>query len=85
MKALQGRTDTLEIWTNGSITPHEAISEGSEILTSLFSPLRQIDFKSKESEDKSSEAKVNQILIEELQLICKSLQLFEKSSNTLCR
>ena len=58
---------TLEIWTNGSITPHEAISEGSEILTSLFSPFKEIDFKSKENEDKSSETTVNQILIEELQ------------------
>ena len=65
---------TLEIWTNGSITPHEAISEGSEILTSLFSPLKQIDFKSKESEEKSSETKVNQILIEEGQRCWPSAQ-----------
>ena len=70
---------TLEIWTNGSITPHEAISEGSEILTSLFSPLRQIDFKSKESEDKSSEAKVNQILIEELQLSVRAYNCLKRA------
>ena len=48
MKAMQDEL-TLEIWTNGSITPHEAISEGSEILTSLFSPFKEIDFKSKET------------------------------------
>ena len=70
---------TLEIWTNGTITPHEAISEGSEILTSLFSPLRQIDFKSKESEDKSSEAKVNQILIEELQLSVRAYNCLKRA------
>ena len=69
----------LEIWTNGSITPHEAISEGSEILTSLFSPLKQIDFKSKESEEKSSETKVNQILIEELQLSVRAYNCLKRA------
>ena len=58
----------MEIWTNGSITPHEAISEGASILTELFSPLKEIDFKSKDNEEKSSDTKVNQILIEELKL-----------------
>lgn len=70
---------TLEIWTNGSITPHEAISEGSEILTNLFSPLREIDFKSKESEDKSSDTKVNQILIEELQLSVRAYNCLKRA------
>ena len=70
---------TLEIWTNGSLTPHEAISEGSEILTSLFSPLREIDFKSKENEDKSSDTKVNQILIEELQLSVRAYNCLKRA------
>ena len=70
---------TLEIWTNGSITPHEAISEGSEILTSLFSPFKEIDFKSKENEDKSSETTVNQILIEELQLSVRAYNCLKRA------
>jgi DNA-directed RNA polymerase subunit alpha len=70
---------TLEIWTNGSITPHEAISEGSEILTSLFSPLKQIDFKSREDEEKSSDTKVNQILIEELQLSVRAYNCLKRA------
>ena len=70
---------TLEIWTNGSITPHEAISEGSEILTGLFSPLKDIDFKSKETEDKSSETKINQILIEELQLSVRAYNCLKRA------
>jgi len=70
---------TLEIWTNGSITPHEAISEGSEILTNLFSPLREIDFKSKEDDDKSSETKVTQILIEELQLSVRAYNCLKRA------
>jgi len=75
---------TLEIWTNGSITPHEAISEGSEILTSLFSPFKEIDFKSKENEDKSSETTVNQILIEELQLSVRAYNCLKRAQiNTI--
>jgi DNA-directed RNA polymerase subunit alpha len=70
---------TLEIWTNGSITPHEAISEGSEILTNLFSPFKEIDFKSKENEDKSSETTVNQILIEELQLSVRAYNCLKRA------
>ena len=70
---------TLEIWTNGSITPHEAISEGSEILTSLFSPFKEIDFKSKENEDKSSDTTVNQILIEELQLSVRAYNCLKRA------
>ena len=62
-----------------AITPHEAISEGSEILTSLFSPLREIDFKSKENEDKSSDTKVNQILIEELQLSVRAYNCLKRA------
>ena len=35
----------LEVWTNGSITPKEAVSQSSVILTNLFSPLKNIHFK----------------------------------------
>ena len=70
---------TLEIWTNGSITPHEAISEGSEILTNLFSPLKDISFKSKENDDKSSDTKINQILIEELQLSVRAYNCLKRA------
>jgi DNA-directed RNA polymerase subunit alpha len=75
---------TLEIWTNGSITPHEAISEGSEILTNLFSPLKDINFKSKENDDKSSDTKINQILIEELQLSVRAYNCLKRAQiNTI--
>jgi DNA-directed RNA polymerase subunit alpha len=70
---------TLEIWTNGSITPHEAVSEGSEILTNLFSPLKDINFKSKENDDKSSDTKINQILIEELQLSVRAYNCLKRA------
>ena len=36
---------TLEIWTNGSISPQEAIGRSSTILSNLFTPLKTIHFK----------------------------------------
>jgi len=35
----------LDLWTNGSLSPQQAISEGSKILTNLFHPLTNINFK----------------------------------------
>jgi len=69
----------MEIWTNGSITPHEAISEGANILIELFSPVKEIDFKSKDNEEKSSDTKVNQILIEELQLSVRAYNCLKRA------
>lgn len=36
-----------EIWTNGAISPQEALSEGANVLTNLFHPLTNINFASK--------------------------------------
>ena len=59
---------TLEIWTNGSISPQEAIGQSSTILTNLFNPLKTIHFKSEEESFLPEGTRINQILIEELQL-----------------
>jgi DNA-directed RNA polymerase subunit alpha len=55
----------LEVWTNGSISPKEAISQSASILTNLFNPLKNINFKSEESQDLQEDSKINQILIED--------------------
>jgi DNA-directed RNA polymerase subunit alpha len=34
----------LEVWTNGSLTPLEALDQASSILVDLFSPLRGVTF-----------------------------------------
>ena len=34
----------LEIWTNGSLTPQEALSQAARILVGLFSPLQEVSF-----------------------------------------
>jgi len=69
----------LEVWTDGSISPQEAISQGASILTQLFHPLTNISFKSKKEEHKDSEKQVSQILIEELQLSVRAYNCLKRA------
>lgn len=70
---------SLEVWTNGSISPQEAISEGANVLTNLFHPLTNIDFKPTESSDKKNEQPINQVLIEELQLSVRAYNCLKRA------
>lgn len=69
----------LEVWTNGSITPREAISRGSVLLTNLFAPLKEVNFKSEEVSSLQEESKINQILIEELQLSVRAYNCLKRA------
>ncbi len=69
----------LEVWTNGSITPKEAVSQSSSILTNLFSPLKNIHFKSEKDYEKEDESKINQILIEDLQLSVRAYNCLKRA------
>nr|YP_009398532.1 RNA polymerase a-subunit [Lophocladia kuetzingii]ARW67718.1 RNA polymerase a-subunit [Lophocladia kuetzingii] len=69
----------LEIWTNGSLSPQEAISQGANILTNLFHPLTNINFKSKNNYYESKEKQINQILIEELQLSVRAYNCLKRA------
>jgi DNA-directed RNA polymerase subunit alpha len=70
---------TLEIWTNGSISPQEAIGESSTILTNLFNPLKTIHFKSEEENFLPEGTRINQILIEELQLSVRAYNCLKRA------
>jgi DNA-directed RNA polymerase subunit alpha len=69
----------LEVWTNASITPKEAVSQSSVILTNLFSPLKNIHFKSENDYEKEDESKINQILIEYLQLSVRAYKCLKRA------
>nr|QVQ56803.1 RNA polymerase a-subunit [Erythrocystis saccata] len=69
----------LEVWTNGSISPQEAISQGANILTQLFHPLTNISFKSKKEKDLHTEQQISQILIEELQLSVRAYNCLKRA------
>jgi DNA-directed RNA polymerase subunit alpha len=70
---------TLEIWTNGSISPQEAIGQSSTILTNLFSPLKTIHFKSEEESFLPEGTRINQIIIEELQLSVRAYNCLKRA------
>ena len=69
----------VEICTDGSISPQEAISQGAHILTNLFHPLTNINFKSTENHSETKEKKISQILIEELQLSVRAYNCLKRA------
>ena len=69
----------IEIWTNGSLSPQEAISQGANILTNLFHPLTNISFKSKSTTNENTDKQINQILIEELQLSVRAYNCLKRA------
>nr|YP_009395233.1 RNA polymerase a-subunit [Bryothamnion seaforthii]ARW64001.1 RNA polymerase a-subunit [Bryothamnion seaforthii] len=69
----------LEIWTNGSLSPQEAISQGANILTKLFHPLTNINFTYKNTNNENKEKQINQILIEELQLSVRAYNCLKRA------
>jgi DNA-directed RNA polymerase subunit alpha len=69
----------IEVWTDGSISPKEAISQSANILTNLFSPLKTINFKSEKDLNSEEESKINQILIEELQLSVRAYNCLKRA------
>nr|YP_009660592.1 DNA-directed RNA polymerase alpha subunit [Corallina chilensis]QCS25540.1 DNA-directed RNA polymerase alpha subunit [Corallina chilensis] len=69
----------LDIWTNGSLSPQQAISEGSKILTHLFHPLTNITFKPTQQFDNNHDNQVNQLLIEELKLSVRAYNCLKRA------
>ncbi len=70
---------TLEIWTNGSLSPQEALSEAANILVDLFTPLRNVTFETlREDLDYTSDP-TSQIPIEELQLSVRAYNCLKRA------
>jgi DNA-directed RNA polymerase subunit alpha len=69
----------LEVWTNGSLTPQEALSQAADILVGLFNPLREIDFAPIDDPDEIDVDPANQIPIEELQLSVRAYNCLKRA------
>ncbi len=69
----------VEIWTNGSLTPQEALSSAAGILVDLFSPLKDIDFKGLDRGEDYSQDPTSQIPIEELQLSVRAYNCLKRA------
>nr|YP_009732335.1 RNA polymerase alpha subunit [Gracilaria textorii]QHS70891.1 RNA polymerase alpha subunit [Gracilaria textorii] len=70
---------SLEVWTNGSLSPQEAISQGAQVLTNLFYPITNLNFKSIDNTENEYEEEVNQVLIEELQLSVRAYNCLKRA------
>ncbi|MCU0516181.1 MAG: DNA-directed RNA polymerase subunit alpha [Oscillatoria sp. Prado101] len=69
----------LEIWTNGSLSPQEALSSAAGLLVELFNPLKDINFQGLEKRDGDSDDPTSQIPIEELQLSVRAYNCLKRA------
>lgn len=69
----------LEIWTNGSLTPQEALSSAANILVDLFNPLKDISLEALKDELPTNQDPTSQIPIEELQLSVRAYNCLKRA------
>jgi len=69
----------LEIWTNGSLTPQEALSQAASTLVELFNPLKDINLESIKEDYLDDEDPTSQIPIEELQLSVRAYNCLKRA------
>lgn len=69
----------MEIWTNGSLTPQEALSQAANILVDLFNPLKDVNFEAVEADIDADEHPESQIPIEELQLSVRAYNCLKRA------
>ncbi|ELR98813.1 DNA-directed RNA polymerase subunit alpha [Gloeocapsa sp. PCC 73106] len=70
---------TLEIWTNGSIKPEEAMSQAATIMVELFSPLKDLTLIDQPPEYTPDDNPNSQIPIEELQLSVRAYNCLKRA------
>ena len=69
----------MEIWTNGSVTPQEALSSAAAILVDLFNPLKDISLEPTLDETSDTDDPTSQIPIEELQLSVRAYNCLKRA------
>lgn len=69
----------LDIWTNGSMTPQEALTEAARTLVELFDPLKNLNLESIKDEYPDDEDPTSQIPIEELQLSVRAYNCLKRA------
>lgn len=71
---------TLEIWTNGSVNPKDALSQAADILVELFNPLKDLNaLEAYPSEYPDEDTPESQIPIEELQLSVRAYNCLKRA------
>ncbi|MBW4699740.1 MAG: DNA-directed RNA polymerase subunit alpha [Aphanocapsa lilacina HA4352-LM1] len=70
---------TLEIWTSGSLSPQEALSQAAKILVDQLRPLQEITFEPPAEPQRSAPNTVGQVPIEELQLSVRAYNCLKRA------
>ncbi|MEC4893867.1 MAG: DNA-directed RNA polymerase subunit alpha [Oscillatoria sp. PMC 1051.18] len=70
---------TLEIWTNGSLKPDEALSQAAGIVVDLFNPIKDLNIQELDEEDDDKDNEARQIPIEELQLSVRAYNCLKRA------
>ena len=61
-----------EVWTNGSITPHDAIIRATKIITNWFEPIKSLQTTTLDLSNDKESKNVNELPIEELHLSARA-------------
>jgi DNA-directed RNA polymerase subunit alpha len=69
----------LEVWTNGSLSPQEALSSAAGILVELFNPLKDISLEPTDQDSNIPDDPTAQIPIEELQLSVRAYNCLKRA------
>jgi DNA-directed RNA polymerase subunit alpha len=69
----------IDIWTNGSIKPEEALSQAAGIVVDLFNPLKDLNIDDIQEDEKADEDPTSQIPIEELQLSVRAYNCLKRA------
>ncbi|WP_448598046.1 DNA-directed RNA polymerase subunit alpha [Thermoleptolyngbya sp.] len=69
----------MEVWTNGSITPQDALSQAASILVDLFTPLKDFTIDDIWPSSPDEQDPHNQILIEELNLSVRAYNCLKRA------
>ncbi|NES81848.1 MAG: DNA-directed RNA polymerase subunit alpha [Moorea sp. SIO2B7] len=69
----------LDIWTNGSIKPEEALSQAATIIMELFDPIQNLNIIESPDEYPPDEDPTSQIPIEELQLSVRAYNCLKRA------
>jgi DNA-directed RNA polymerase subunit alpha len=78
-KALVDKALHLEIWTNGSISPQEALHQAARILTHWFNPLQTLEWKTSHTKNEQTMAQLSNMLIEELDLSVRAYNCLKRA------
>lgn len=70
---------SMEIWTNGSIKPEEALSQAAAIVVELFNPLKDLTLEEIQEDYQEDEDPTSQIPIEELQLSVRAYNCLKRA------